>query len=156
MRVVVQRVSTAEVRVDGNVIGSCQQGYLLLVGFTNGDNPDVCALMAQKVVNLRILEDENMKMNLSLEQVKGEILSISQFTLYADTTTGRRPSFINALEPKEASRLYDVFNKCLFELGIKVATGMFGADMKVSLTNDGPVTIIIDSNEFQQGKLGKR
>jgi len=156
MRVVVQRVLSAEVRVNNVIVGSCNHGYMLLVGFTAGDNEDTASLMAQKIATLRIFEDDMGKMNLSLTQIGGEILSISQFTLYADTTIGRRPSFIKAMEPIEAERLYCIFNKCLSNLGFKVGTGVFGGDMKVALINDGPVTILIDSMEFPSSKLRAR
>jgi D-tyrosyl-tRNA(Tyr) deacylase len=147
MRVVVQRSKKSSVTINNKVNGSIDHGYVLLVGFTEGDNEDIIDKMINKIINLRIFEDENEKMNLSILDTKGSILSISQFTLYADTTCGRRPSFINALNPTDASNLYDSFNKKLSEY-IHVETGIFGADMKVEIYNDGPVTIMLDSNEL--------
>ena len=147
MRVVVQRSLKSSVSVDNKIVGSINHGLVLLVGFTNGDNEKNIDKMVKKVVNLRIFDDENGVMNKSIIDVGGEILSISQFTLYADTKKGNRPSYINALCGDKASPLYDLFNKKLREF-VNVETGIFGADMKVSLINDGPVTIIIDSEEF--------
>ena len=144
MKVVLQRSLESKVEIDGKVNGSIKNGYVLLVGFTNGDDEKIIDKMINKVVNLRVFEDENNKMNLSILDKKGSILSISQFTLYANSKEGRRPSFVEALEPVEASRLYDVFNDKL-KTFLHVETGVFGADMKVSITNDGPVTIILDS-----------
>lgn len=146
MKVVVQRSKEASVSVNDKVLGKIDKGYVLLVGFTNGDNETTIKKIAEKIVNLRIFEDDDEKLNLSLKDVNGKVLSVSQFTLYA-TLKGRRPSFTDALNYKEASSLYDKFNKELESLGVSVETGKFGADMKVSLINDGPVTIIIDSKE---------
>ncbi len=148
MKIVVQRSKNASVVVDGNLVGSIDNGLTLLVGFTDGDTEDTIDMMINKVINLRIFDDENGVMNKSLLDVSGKILSISQFTLYADTRKGRRPSYIKALRGEESTILYDIWNNKLKEAGINVATGIFGADMKVSLINDGPVTIIIDSEEF--------
>lgn len=145
MKVVIQRVLKANVKVDNKIIGSCNEGYLLLVGFTEGDNKKIVDMMADKIVNLRINEDEQGKTNLSILTTKGEILSISQFTLYANCKEGRRPSFVEALKPDLASELYDYFNEKLRSYDITVGVGEFGADMKVELINDGPFTIVLDS-----------
>lgn len=147
MRVVVQRSKESKVTIDNKLNGIIKHGYVLLVGFTNGDNTSIVDKMINKILNLRIFEDENEKMNLSILDTKGSILSISQFTLYADSKKGNRPSFINAMNPKEASELYDYFNKKLSE-SLEVQTGIFGSDMKVNIYNDGPVTIILDSDEL--------
>lgn len=146
MKVVVQRVKHASCTIDGNLYSSIEQGYLLLVGFTHTDSIKEVNYLAKKIAGLRIFEDENGKMNLSLKAVGGKILSISQFTLYADTKDGNRPAFINAMKPDEASRLYDLFNEELRKYDIEVFTGIFGSDMKIELLNDGPVTIIYDEN----------
>ena len=146
MRVVVQRSLKSSVSVDNKTVGSINHGLVLLVGFTNGDNEKNIDKMVKKVVNLRIFDDENGVMNKSLIDVGGEILSISQFTLYADTKKGNRPSYINALGGDKASPLYDLFNKKLREF-VNVETGIFGADMKVSIENWGPVTIILESSD---------
>ena len=146
MKVVVQRVKHASCTIDGNLYSSIEQGYLLLVGFTHTDSMKEVNYLAKKIAGLRIFEDENGKMNLSLKAVGGKILSISQFTLYADTKDGNRPAFINAMKPDEASRLYDLFNEELRKYDIEVFTGVFGSDMKIELLNDGPVTIIYDEN----------
>lgn len=147
MRVVLQRSKASKVTIDGKVNGKIDKGYVALVGFTDGDNTEIIDKMIKKIVNLRVFEDENEKMNLSIQDVGGSILSISQFTLYADSKKGNRPSFINAMNPEEASKLYDIFNQKLSEI-LHVETGIFGADMKVEIYNDGPVTIILDSNEL--------
>ena len=148
MRVLIQRVAHASVTIEGQLHGSCGNGYLLLVGVTHDDTEEIVEKMAKKVQELRIFEDENQKMNRSIHDVNGSILSISQFTLYADTKKGRRPSFTNAAKPDLASPLYDYFNKCLRSYDLRVETGIFGADMKVELLNDGPVTILLDSKEW--------
>ncbi|MBP3400114.1 MAG: D-tyrosyl-tRNA(Tyr) deacylase [Erysipelotrichaceae bacterium] len=148
MKVVLQRVKHASVTIDGNVYGKINQGYLLLVGITDGDTETEAKKLADKIVDLRIFEDENGKMNLGIEQVNGAILSISQFTLYADCKKGRRPSFTKAARPEISNPLYETFNGFLKDRGMHVETGIFGADMKVELLNDGPVTIILDSNEL--------
>ena len=147
MRVLIQRSKNSKVTIDGKVNGKIDHGFVLLVGFTNGDNETIIDKMIDKIINLRIFEDENEKMNLSILDTKGSILSISQFTLYANCKEGRRPSFTNALNPNDATKLYDVFNEKLSEF-IHVETGIFGSDMKVKIYNDGPVTIILDSNEL--------
>lgn len=143
MKVVVQRSLESSVKVDEKIVGKIDKGYVLLVGFDNTDNLDVLDKMIDKILNLRIFEDSNNKMNLNIFDVNGSILSISQFTLYAKLK-GRRPSFTDALNYNDAKKLYIEFNKKLKDK-IHVEEGIFGADMKVSITNDGPVTIIIDS-----------
>ena len=147
MKVVVQKSKKSKVTINNKVNGSINKGYVLLVGFTHGDTTDIVDKMINKILNLRIFEDENDKMNLSIKDINGSILSISQFTLYADSKKGNRPSFINAMKPDEASKLYDYFNQDLSKY-IEVNTGIFGADMKVEIYNDGPVTIILDSDEL--------
>ena len=147
MRAVIQRSKNSKVTIDGKVNGSIDHGFVILVGFTEGDNEKIIDKMIDKIINLRIFEDENEKMNLSILDTKGSILSISQFTLYANCTEGRRPSFIEALNPVEATKLYDIFNKKLSEF-VHVETGIFGADMKVEIYNDGPVTIVLDSKDI--------
>lgn len=148
MRLVIQKVCQSSVKIEGEIVGAIDKGYMVLVGITNGDDEDLVEKMVDKLVNLRIFEDENDKLNLSLLDVKGSVLSISQFTLYANCKKGRRPSFIDAAKPDISSPLYDYFNKKIEEKGIKVERGVFGAMMEVSLINDGPVTIILDSNEI--------
>ena len=149
MRVVVQRCSRAEVRIDGTVVGKIEKGFMLLVGITDGDTPAQADILAKKIAQLRIFEDAEGKMNLSIGEVNGAILSISQFTLYADCRKGNRPSFIRAARPETASPLYDYFNSVLREqYHLQVETGRFGADMKVDFINDGPVTILLDSDEL--------
>lgn len=148
MRVVVQRVRHASVHVNQEIVGQIEQGYLLLVGITHDDNEEIVNRIAKKCVDLRIFEDEDGKMNKSIEDVHGAMLSISQFTLYADCKKGRRPSFIDAARPETANPLYEVFNQTIRSYGITVETGIFGADMKVDLCNDGPVTIILDSKDI--------
>ena len=147
MRVILQRSKESKVTIDGKVNGKIDKGYVALVGFTDGDNTEIVDKMIKKIVNLRVFEDENEKMNLSIQDIGGSILSISQFTLYADSKKGNRPSFINAMNPTEASKLYDIFNQKLSEI-LHVEKGIFGADMKVEIYNDGPVTIVLDSNEL--------
>ena len=147
MKVLVQRSKNSKVTINGKVNGQIEHGYVLLVGFTNGDNEVIIDKMINKILNLRIFEDENEKMNLSILDTNGSILSISQFTLYANAKEGRRPSFTNALNPTDASKLYDLFNQKLKEK-IQTETGIFGADMKVEIYNDGPVTIMLDSDEL--------
>ena len=142
MKLVVQRVSNAKVDVDGKTVGSIGKGFLVLCGITHTDTEKEADYLAGK---LRVFEDENGKMNLALKDVGGELLIISQFTLYADTvSSGNRPSFIDAARPEKAEPLYEYFLKKCEEFGIKVQKGIFGADMKVSLLNDGPVTIILE------------
>lgn len=148
MRVLLQRVSHAQVSIEGSVCGQVAQGFLALVGITHTDDLTIVAKMARKTAELRVFEDENGKMNHSLMDVQGSILSISQFTLYADCKRGRRPGFEPAAKPELAKPLYEAFNNTLKDLGIPVETGQFGADMQVSLLNDGPVTILLDSEEW--------
>ncbi|MBP3891654.1 MAG: D-tyrosyl-tRNA(Tyr) deacylase [Solobacterium sp.] len=145
MRVVIQRVKHASVKIEGNLHGQIQQGFLLLVGICDEDSEEVVQKVAEKIRKLRIFEDENGKMNLALQDINGSILSISQFTLYADCKKGNRPSFDGAGKPEHAKRLYLYFNEYLRAAGVHVEEGIFGADMKVELLNDGPVTIVLDS-----------
>lgn len=146
MRVIVQRSLNSNVSIDNKIVGSIDKGYVLLVGFTHDDDINVVEHMIKKILNLRIFEDLDGKMNLSIIDVRGSILSISQFTLYGNTRKGNRPSFIEAMRPETASYLYDVFNEKLSE-HIHVETGVFGGDMKVSICNDGPVTILLESEK---------
>jgi D-tyrosyl-tRNA(Tyr) deacylase len=147
MKLVIQRVRNASVAIDGKVHGKIQQGYMILVGLKDSDNEETVQKMAEKTKDLRIFEDENGKTNLNLEKVNGEVLSISQFTLYADCHKGNRPSFTDAGEPVQAEKLYHYYNECLRSDGIHVEEGIFGADMKVELLNDGPFTILLDSDK---------
>lgn len=144
MKVLVQRVLSSSVEVNNKIVGQINKGLMLLVGFTDSDTDKEIDYMVDKIINLRIFNDENGVMNKSLIDVNGSILSISQFTLYADTRKGRRPSYIKALNGDKAILLYDKFNNKLKEENIKVETGIFGADMKVSLINDGPITIMLE------------
>ena len=144
MRVLLQRVSRAEVRVGERVTGAIGAGVLLLVGFTHADSPDALVWMADKVAGLRIFADADDKMNLGLTDVGGEVLVVSQFTLYGDAAKGRRPSFIDAARPEVAVPLYETFIALLRERGLTVATGEFGAMMDVELVNDGPVTLWLE------------
>lgn len=148
MKVVIQRVSYASVKVDGIVIGAIEKGFLLLVGITHNDDEKIVEKVANKIINMRIFEDENQKMNKRLSDVDGAILSISQFTVYADCKKGNRPGFTNAAKPDVANVLYEQFNTLLSKQIAKVECGEFGADMKVELLNDGPVTIVLDSEEL--------
>ena len=143
MRIVVQRVKNASVTVDNKVVGQIDNGLLLLVGFTHDDTYEKVKYMINKVINLRIFDDNNGIMNLSVKDVGGSILSVSQFTLYGDASKGNRPSYIKALNGEEAIKLYDYFNTELSKV-IHVEKGIFGADMKVSLLNDGPITILLE------------
>jgi D-aminoacyl-tRNA deacylase len=145
MRVVVQRSKNAKVTVNGEVTGQITKGLVLLVGVTHNDKEEDAVFLADKIVNLRIFEDDAGKMNLSLLEVGGEILSVSQFTLYGDCRKGRRPNFMEAARPEQANQLYERFNQLLREKGIRVETGIFGAMMDVELINDGPVTLIVES-----------
>jgi len=147
MRLVIQRSKDASVTVDNKVVGKIKSGLVILVGFTEGDTEEIIDKMINKVINLRIFDDEDGVMNKSLLDVDGSILSISQFTLYADTRKGRRPSYIKALRGEESTILYDRWNQNLRKTGITIETGIFGADMQVSLINDGPITIVMDSGE---------
>ena len=145
MRAVVQRVTNADVKIDGRVSGKIDNGLLVLLGGGHGNKEEDMKYIADKIIKLRIFSDENDKMNLSLEDVGGSMLVISQFTLYGDCSHGRRPYFGNAMEPVSANEMYEKFVAYIREQGIHTETGEFGADMKVSLTNDGPVTIILES-----------
>ncbi|MCY1118861.1 D-aminoacyl-tRNA deacylase [Bacillus safensis] len=147
MRLVVQRVTNASVKVEEEITGAINEGYMVLVGVTHEDTEEDVLYLAEKLAHLRIFEDENGKMNRSLLDIKGSVLSVSQFTLYGDTRKGRRPNFMKAAKPDAANSLYECFNKTLIEKGIHVETGRFGAMMDVSLTNSGPVTILMDSKE---------
>lgn len=153
MKAVLQRVTQASVTVDNNIVGACNEGYLILFGAVEDDTLFDVDILAQKTVNLRVFCDENDKMNLSILDIGGEILAISQFTLLADVKKGNRPSFINALEPASAEKLYELFCEKLIENGVqRVEKGIFGADMKVSLLNDGPVTIIYDTEIWRKNE----
>ena len=146
MRIVLQRVKSASVAIEGSVVGEIEQGFLLLVGVGPDDTRDDASYLARKIAGMRIFSDENGKMNLSIDQVGGKILSVSQFTLFADTKKGNRPSFTGAASPEAANKLYEEFNEILrTEYGLIVETGEFGADMRVNLVNDGPVTILLDT-----------
>lgn len=147
MKAVIQRVTEAQVQIAGKVVGKIDQGFMILLGIHAEDTKEDVDYLVRKISKLRVFEDDQGKMNLSLQEIGGSILSISQFTLYADTKKGNRPSFIEAARPETAIPLYEMFNKQLKEIGIPTETGEFGADMKVTLTNDGPVTIIIDTND---------
>lgn len=144
MKVILQRVKKASVSVDKKTVGQIDKGLLILVGFTEGDKDQEIDWMINKITNLRIFDDENGIMNLSVKDVNGAILSVSQFTLYADSKKGNRPSYINALGGEKAIKLYEKFNTKLKTTGISIEEGIFGADMEVSLINDGPVTIILE------------
>ncbi|MFC3883049.1 D-aminoacyl-tRNA deacylase [Bacillus songklensis] len=145
MRVVVQRAKNAKVIVEGKTVGAIERGVMLLVGVTHSDTVEDAAYLADKVANLRIFEDESGKMNWSLLDIGGEVLSVSQFTLYGDCRKGRRPNFMEAAKPDYANEMYKHFNEDLTKKGLKVETGIFGAMMDVEFTNDGPVTLIIES-----------
>ena len=146
MKILVQRCKYAKVSVDNKVVGKIDNGIMALVSFTYGDNEKIIDYMIDKLVNLRIFDDENGVMNKSVLDTKGSILSISQFTLYADTQKGRRPSYINALKGEESVKLYDLFNQKLSKI-IHTETGIFGAEMEVELLNDGPVTIMLEKKD---------
>lgn len=149
MKVILQTVLSANVKVLGKVISSINKGYLLLVGFCDGDTKETCDVLVDKILKLRTFADDHGLINLSLEDVSGDILSVSQFTLYADTTKGRRPSFTNALNPHDAQDLYEYFNAELEQkYNRSISTGIFGADMKVESINDGPFTLVLDSKEL--------
>ena len=155
MKVVIQRVNEASVEVEENIVGKIQKGLLLLVGVAKGDTADEAIVLAEKISKMRIFEDDNGKMNLSVADIGGSILSVSQFTLCADCRRGNRPDYMNAMPPAEANDLYEIFNSKLEEKGFIVQKGIFGADMKVSLINDGPVTIILDSNDLKKSRNEK-
>lgn len=148
MRVVLTTVDEARVEIANKVVGQIGRGFLLLVGFTDGDDRETVLKMVDKILSLRVFPDEHGLINVSLDEVNGGILSVSQFTLYANAEKGRRPSFVNALRPNEAEPLYDYFNELLEERNLKVSTGVFGQDMKVYSINDGPFTLLLDSKEL--------
>lgn len=144
MKIVIQRVKNAKVNIDNNTVGKINKGLLLFVGIGNNDDESIADKLVKKVCNLRIFEDENQKMNKSIKDIKGELLVVSQFTLYANCKSGNRPSFTDACEPQKANELYEYFkSKCMQEIEV-VESGVFGADMKIELLNDGPVTIILE------------
>lgn len=144
MKIVVQRVKNAQVEVENKIVGKINEGFLVLLGVTHNDTKEQADYLVKKLCNLRVFKDENDKMNLALKDVNGELLIVSQFTLYADCTSGNRPSFVNAATPQVAEELYEYFCKQCAANDIKVEKGIFGADMKVTLLNDGPVTIILE------------
>lgn len=145
MKAVIQRVSEASVKVDGDIVGEINTGYMLLIGIDENDEKTDADWLIQKILNLRVFGDENDKLNLSIKDINGEILCISQFTLIADYKKGNRPSFIKAAKPDKAIPLFEYFKEELSKSGLRVESGIFGADMKVSLINDGPVTIVMDT-----------
>lgn len=144
MRLLVQRVLNSNVKVDGKITGEIDKGYMVLLGVTHDDDTEKADYLVKKLINLRVFEDENGKMNLNINQVGGELLIISQFTLYGNTKDGNRPSFTEAAKPEKAEELYNYFVEQCRKEGIKTETGIFGADMKVSLINDGPVTVMLE------------
>lgn len=144
MKLVIQRVKRASVEVNKEIVGKIEQGFLVLLGVGPEDTKEIADFLVQKLIKLRVFEDENEKMNLSLKDINGELLIVSQFTLYADCTGGNRPSFTNAAKPDKANELYEYFIKECKKEDIKVEHGIFGADMKVELLNDGPVTILLE------------
>ena len=148
MRFLVQRVKEASVEANQQLVGKIQKGYLVLIGITHTDTEKEADFLVNKLINLRIFTDENDKMNLNLKQVNGEILLVSQFTLYGNASHGNRPDFIEAARPEYAKKLYEYIIEKVKDNGINTQTGIFGADMKVHLINDGPVTIILDSHEL--------
>lgn len=145
MKAVIQRVSEASVKVEGNIVGEINTGFMLLIGIDENDEKTDADWLVQKILNLRIFGDENDKLNLSIKDINGEILCISQFTLIADYKKGNRPSFIKAAKPEKAIPLFEYFKEKLSKSDLRIESGIFGADMKVSLTNNGPVTIVMDS-----------
>ena len=148
MKFVIQRVKSASVTVDNNIVGNIDKGFLVLIGITHTDTKETADILIKKLLKLRIFEDENEKMNLALNDVDGELLLVSQFTLYANCTGGNRPDFLNAAKPDYANELYEyIIEECKKQVN-NVQTGIFGADMKVNLLNDGPVTIILDSEDL--------
>lgn len=144
MKIVLQRVTSASVRVDGELCGAIDTGYLLLFGAGHGDNEEHCRRLADKILNLRIFSDENGKINLSLTDVGGSLLVVPQFTLYADCRKGNRPNFMQAAKPEEAEKLYEYFVEYCRSKGFRTETGKFGADMKVEIHNDGPFTLVLE------------
>ena len=152
MKAVLQRVKSANVRVDGELVGECGEGLLILLGVARGDTEEDASLLATKICNLRIFTDENDKMNLSVKNIDGEALVISQFTLMANYKHGNRPDFLESAPPAEANRLYEYFKSLLASELKQVGSGVFGANMEVSLINDGPVTIVMDSEVLKKKK----
>ncbi len=151
MKAVIQRVKRASVKADGSLTGEIGRGFAILLGVAQGDTEKDAELLADKIFNLRVFTDENDKMNLSLASVGGEALVVSNFTLCADCSHGRRPSFFSAADPKDADVLYEYFKRCMLDKGVsRLECGVFGADMELSLVNDGPVTIILDSRELKK------
>jgi D-aminoacyl-tRNA deacylase len=148
MRAVIQRVSSARVVVDGKVTGEIAAGLVVLVAVGRQDTPEIAAALAEKIVNLRIFDDDQGRMNCSLLDTGGAVLAVSQFTLYGDARGGRRPSFIQAAPPEQGKAIYEDFVRAFGPLGVRVATGVFQAHMSVELTNDGPVTILLDSDKL--------
>ena len=148
MKFVIQRVKNASVTVDNDIIGQIDQGFLVLIGITSSDTKEIADAMVKKLINLRIFKDNQDKMNLSIKDIGGSLLLISQFTLYADCSHGNRPGFTNAAKPDYANDLYEYIIQECKKYNVLVETGEFGADMKVNLLNDGPVTIILDSDEI--------
>ena len=146
MKAVIQRVKHASVVVDGETVGSCNEGYMILLGVAEGDTEEEAEILSKKIVNLRIFEDENGKMNRSVQDIDGELLVVSQFTLLANYKHGNRPDYLGAAAPAEANRLYELFLERAASYVRHVGHGKFGADMKVSLLNDGPVTIVMESD----------
>lgn len=152
MIAVVQRVKHSHVMIDGEIVGSCEKGLMVLLGVAAGDDEEDARVLCQKLVKLRIFTDEHDKMNLSVRDVSGEMLVVSQFTLLADTSHGNRPSFIGAGDPAHANALYERFIDMVRAEGVPVQSGRFGADMEVSIVNDGPVTLILDSAQYRRDK----
>ncbi len=152
MRIVIQRVTEASVEVDEKIVGKIGKGFLLLIGVAKGDTETDAVVIAEKISKMRIFEDENERMNLSLSDVGGSVLVISQFTLCADCRRGNRPDFFNAAPPDEANVLYELFISEMKNKGVVTEKGIFGADMKVSLVNDGPVTIVLDSADLKKNR----
>lgn len=152
MRALIQRVTSASVAIDGITVGKIGKGLLILLGVSGNDTCAEADKLVEKMLKSRIFEDENGKMNLSVTDIRGECLVVSQFTLYADCRRGNRPDFMDAARPDKANELYEYFKKKLNESGLKVECGVFGADMKVSLCNDGPVTIMLDTDELKKSR----
>lgn len=144
MKIVLQHVNFAQLKIEGEIKEEIKQGYVLLVSFTHGDTKEMVDKLVNKIIKLRVIPDSENKMNLSIEQINGEILSISQFTLYADTKKGNRPNFKNSMAPTEASNLFDYFNLCLEKSNINLKKGVFGGDKQLLLENSGPITIIFE------------
>ena len=151
MRAVIQRVSKASVTVEDKIVGQIGQGFLILLGIAHSDGEAEAAFLARKIAGLRVFEDGDGKMNLSLSEIGGAVLAVSQFTLYADTRKGRRPSFVDAARPEQAEPLYRRFCELLLAEGVPVEKGIFQATMQVALVNDGPVTILMDTSEMMRG-----